>query len=222
MLVGVPARGPSRLARAVIAADTAILVLGVGVALFMNPIWIAIGQERAGVPAITGFTSEQVRTVTSAILADLFFGPPAFDVTVAGSPVLGPAERGHMVDVRHLLLALLALLGLAALSLAVVLARHHRSAPAWRAVSLGAAGLAIAGIIAGVAIFFFFDTAFELFHRVFFPQGNFSFDPRTQRLTQLFPERFFTETASGIAVTGLALAVAVALLARRRAVRLRR
>lgn len=67
---------------------------------------------------------------------------------------------------------------------------------------------------------FFFDAAFLLFHRVFFPQGNFTFDPGTQRLVQLFPEQFWTETAIGIAAVGLVLAIVVTLLARRRAAQL--
>ena len=61
-----------------------------------------------------------------------------------------------------------------------------------------------------------------MFPLVFFPQGNFMFDPSVQRLVQLFPEQFWTETAIGIALVGLALALAVTVLARRRTTRLER
>ncbi len=66
----------------------------------------------------------------------------------------------------------------------------------------------------------FFDAAFLLFHLVVFPQGNFSFDLRTQRLTQRFHDQFWPETSIGIAAVGLAIAVAVTLIARRQAARL--
>jgi uncharacterized membrane protein len=87
----------------------------------------------------------------------------------------------------------------------------------WRAVARGSAALALAGVVIGLAVVFFFDAAFLAFHLIFFPQGNFLFDPRIQRLTQLFPEQLFIETSTALAVTGLAIAVGVTVLARRAA-----
>lgn len=85
----------------------------------------------------------------------------------------------------------------------------------WRAGARGSAALALVGIVIGVVALFFFDAAFLLFHRVFFPQGNFSFDPRTERLTQLLPDQFWTETSIGITIVGLAIALTVTFVARR-------
>ena len=39
-------------------------------------------------------------TATDAIVADLVFGPPDFDVEVGGVPVLIEREQQHMRDVR--------------------------------------------------------------------------------------------------------------------------
>lgn len=200
---------------------TVIVILGVAVSLFFNPLWIGFEQERAGVPAITGWTSGQVRAVTGSILADLFVGPPTFAAAVDGQPVLDAAERSHMVDVRYVLLPAMIVLGSAAVLLAMLVAVGRRQAWLWRAIARGSGALTVAGIVIGIAVVFFFDAAFLLFHLVFFPQGNFSFDPRTQRLTQLFPEPFWTETAIAIALVGLLLAAGVTLAARRRAARLR-
>ena len=36
--------------------------------------------------------------------------------------------------------------------------------------------------------------AFEIFHRLFFAGGSYTFDPRTDRLVQLFPFDFWSET----------------------------
>ena len=194
---------------------TIVVVIGFTVALFFNPLWIGFEQERTGVPAITGYTPEQVRTVTGSVLADLFFGPPEFAVVVNGQPVLDAAERSHMVDVHNVLLPVAGLFGLAIVVLVGFVATSRRRIWLWRAISRGSAALALVGIVVGVAVLFFFDAAFLLFHLVFFPQGNFSFDPRTERLTQLFPDQFWTETSLGIALVGLATAITVSLVARR-------
>jgi len=204
---------------AVAAAATPIVVIGVTVLLFFNPLFIGFEQDQAGVPAITGYTPEQVRSVTGSILADLIVGPPAFTAAVNGQPVLDAAERSHMVDVRNVLLPLATLFVAATLALIAVAAVNRRSAWAWRAIERGSGALAVAGVLIGVAVLFFFDAAFLLFHLVFFPQGNFSFDPRSQRLTQLFPVQFWSETAIGIALVGITLALGVTLVARRRIAR---
>ena len=199
---------------------TVIVVIGLTVGLFFNPLWIGFEQERTGVPAITGYTSDQVQGVTGSILADLYFGPPAFAVAVNGQPVLDGAERSHMVDVRTVLVPVTILFGVALAVLVALVAANRRSAWVWRAIARGSSAVVLVGIVVGVAVLFFFDAVFLLFHLVVFPQGNFSFDPRTQRLTQLFPDQFWTETSIAIAVVGLAIALAVSLVARRQAARL--
>lgn len=208
--------------RAVLAGvATAIVLLGVSVALFFNPIWIGFEQESAGVPDITGWTSEQVEAVTGSLLFDLFIGPPAFSASVDGRPVLDAAERSHMVDVRNVLLPAVLVAGAAAAVLIILLAVSRHDAWLWRAIALGSGALTFVGAVVGAAVVFFFDAAFLLFHRVFFPQGNFTFDARTERLTQLFPDQFWTETALAISVIGLLTAAVVTVVAWRRADRLR-
>lgn len=201
-------------------AATMIVIIGFTVALFFNPLWIAFEQDRTGVSAITGYTPEQVRAVTDSILADLIVGPPEFAVAVDGQPVLDAAERSHMVDVRNVLPPFGALLAIATVTLGAIMAVNRRSDRLWRAIARGSGALALVGIVVGVAVLFFFDAAFLLFHLVFFPQGNFSFDPRTERLTQLFPDQFWTETSIGIAIVGLVIATGLSLGARWKAARL--
>jgi len=91
-----------------------IALIGITVALFFNPLWIGFEEERAGVPAITGSTPEEVRGVTGSILADVIFGPPAFAAEVNGRPVLDAAERSHMVDVHNVLRVFGGIAGLSA------------------------------------------------------------------------------------------------------------
>ena len=210
----------ARLLGAWATAATVIVIVGLTVVLFFNPLWIAFEQNRTGVPGITSYTPDQVRSATDSILADLIFGPPEFAVAVDGAPVLDAAERAHMVDVRNVLTTFGGLVAIATLTLGAVVAVNRRAAWLWRAVARGSGALALVGVVVGVAVLFFFDAAFLIFHQVFFPQGNFSFDPRTERLTQLFPDQFWTETSMAIAVVGLTIAVAVTLASRRRAAHL--
>ena len=211
---------PTAFLGAVASVATVIALIGITVALFFNPLWIGFGQERAGVPAITGYTPEEVRGVTGSILADVIFGPPAFAAAVNGRPVLDAAERSHMVDVHNVLRVFGGIAGLAIVSLVTIVGTGRWSRWVWRAIAHGSSALVLVGVVVGVASLFFFDAAFLLFHRVFFPQGNFSFDPRTQRLTQLFPDQFWTETSIGIAIVGLVIAITVTLVARRLSARL--
>ena len=219
-MTGVGRRGPVVLA---VAAGIAavIVIVGVAVATFFNPLWIGFEQERSGVPAITGWTTEQVRSATGSILADLFLGPPSFAAALNGKPVLDAAERSHMVDVRNVVLPAMMVFGVAVVLLAALFVTKRRQAWFWRAIAVGSGVLTAVGVAAGVAVLFFFDAAFRLFHLVFFPQGNFTFDPRTERLTQLFPDQFWTETAIVIAVVGLLIAASMTVVARRQAGRLR-
>lgn len=218
-----PASGAKSAARSlVVAAATIVVIVGVTIAVFFNPVWIDVAQGRARVAAIIGYSPEQVRDVTGSILADLLIGPPDFAVTIDGQAVLGPTERLHMVDVRNVVLPFAWLLMIVGSGLAVVVVRNRRTSWVWRAMARGSMALGFVTVAAGGAIVLAFDKAFLAFHLVFFPQGNFTFDPGTQRLVQLFPENVWTETATGVAVVGLVLAIAVTVLARRRAAALER
>ena len=79
-------------------------------------------------PAITGFTLDQIRAATGSIVAGLFFGPPNFSITVNARPVLDAAERSHMVDVRTVLLAFGIVVAIPVVLLAAIVLPNRRSA----------------------------------------------------------------------------------------------
>ena len=197
----------------VIAVSTIIVIIGLTVALFFNPVWVGFAQERAGVAEITGYSPAQVRTVTDAIVSDVILGPPDFTVSIDGQPVLSALERSHMVDVYLVVRRALVVFAIAVAALIVVFATNRGQAWPWRAVTAGSGVLVAIGGVIGIGVVFFFDAVFLLFHRVFFAQGNFTFDPRTQRLVQLLPDQFWTESVTVVALTGFAIAVLVTLLA---------
>lgn len=204
-----------RLAGIAVVFATALVITGASIALFFNPAWVSFAQGRADAAAYTGWTPGQVDTVTRDIVLEVWFGPGTFAQDVAGEPVFVERERSHMADVRAIVLAFYALVAVALAALVIAGVASRGSRWFWRAVSIGAGGLAGGAIVIGGAFLVFFDTAFTLFHQLFFAAGTWSFDPATDRLVQLFPYHFWTETSVAIAAVGLGLTLCVWALARR-------
>jgi integral membrane protein (TIGR01906 family) len=198
-----------RAATTLIAVATALGIVAIVMPLFLNPIWVAFEQGRAEASAWSGFTESDLRAATDAILADLVFGPPAFDVQVDGATVLNERERGHMRDVRTVFLGFFALaigLGVAAVAVATRRRRAGDGASTWRAIRGGAIGLIVVLLVGGLLSVVTFDLLFEVFHRIFFAGGSYTFDPATERLVQLFPFRFWQETAMALGAVCIVVA----------------
>jgi integral membrane protein (TIGR01906 family) len=137
----------------------------------------------------------------------------------ADAPRFDPAlftedEYSHMADVRRVFdgAKILIPAGLFVMAIRLQRARSRSAATMLRLIRDGAmwAGVAVAviGIVAAVA----FDAAFLLFHQLFFPQGNFLFDPATSNLLRLYPDWYWQGITFriGLSFIGLAAAVAVA------------
>jgi integral membrane protein (TIGR01906 family) len=208
-----------RLAGILTAIATAVVITAVAIVPFLSPAWVAFEQDRAEATAWTGYTTAELRAATDAILADLVVGPPDFDAAVRGEPVLTERERSHMRDVRGVFggFAALALVSAGGLVAAYVLARRlGHPERAWHAIRNGARGLAIGVVVAGVIALVAFDAAFEVFHRLFFSGGSYMFDPGTERLVQLFPFAFWSETSMAVGAVILVISLGVAFTAGRR------
>lgn len=209
-----------RIGSIVLAVATAVAIVSGSMLPFFNPLWVGFEQRRADALAWTGFSDAELTAATNAILADLVLGPPDFDVAIGGEPVLNDRERGHMRDVRTVFLGF----GLLAAAAVVVLAagwrRARRGGSALarfrRSARRGAAGLALAMVALGIVAFVAFDALFELFHVLLFPGGSYTFDPRTERLVQLFPFRFWFETSLALGALILLVCGAVSLVTRPR------
>ena len=200
----------ARLGAWLLASATALVLLGASVAPFLTPAFVRFEQDRVGVGALTGYGPAELDAITGALLGDLVLWRGDFDVSVGGAPVLGEPERAHMRDVRGVFTGFWVLVAAARVVL-IVAYRRSRGTEArfarWRAVAGGARGLAIAIVVVGAFVVFAFDAAFEVFHRLFFSAGSYTFDPGTDRLVQLFPQQLWSETA--IAVGGVALAASI-------------
>jgi integral membrane protein (TIGR01906 family) len=201
------------------ALATAVVIVAVAILPFLTPAWVDFDQGWAGAIGYTGFTHDELRTATDSILADLVVGPPDFDVTIRGVTVLNERERAHMRDVRGVfagfaVLAVLAAVGLVAAYVGARRLGHPERA--WSAIRSGARGLMVGVVVAGLIAFFAFDAAFEAFHQLFFLGGSYTFNPATDRLVQLFPDAFWSETTMAVGAVVLVLSLLVAKFAGRR------
>jgi Protein of unknown function (DUF1461) len=210
----------SRIGAWLVASATALVILGATVAPFLTPAAVRFEQDRAGAGSLSGFSAARLDAVTGALLGDLVLWRGDFDVAVDGAPVLTERERAHMRDVRGVFTAFWILAGLSLVALVVVFRRVRGTEArfaAWRAVAGGARALAIALVLVGAVVLLAFEAAFEVFHRLFFSAGSYTFDPATDRLVQLFPMAFWSEVAAAVGIAALVVALLTAWQAGRRA-----
>jgi integral membrane protein (TIGR01906 family) len=145
------------------------------------------------------------------------FGPGTFEFGWSGGArFFDPSESSHLHDARTLLLVFLALVAVSLIGLVAVLARRGGDPQVWRAAGRGGLALAALLLAGGVAFLVAFDIAFELFHRVFFPQGNWAFDPSRQRMVQLYPIAFWQYASAALATLSIAAGLALWAVARTR------
>ena len=124
-------------------------------------------------------------------------------------------EISHMTDVRRVFdgAKLLIPAGFFVMAIRLQRARARSAEAMLRLVRDGAvaAGVVVAalGLVATLA----FDQAFLIFHEVFFPQGNFLFDPATSNLVRLYPDWYWQGITFRIGLSFIAIAAAVAVAA---------
>lgn len=108
-----------------------------------------------------------------------------------GARIFDAAERSHLSDVRGVFRGVGIAWAVSGLVLGAVLVRGRlrgHLAVLARDAALGAGGLVLVlAAFAAVA----FGPAFLLFHQIFFPQGNFLFDPATSNLLRVYPEPYW-------------------------------
>jgi len=202
--IGTTSRASS-VAAALVAPATMIVILAVSLLLLMTPIWMHFALPIAW----SGGDPTYGLQLSDNTISELFFGPGTFSA-------FGADEAAHMRDVRVVFWGFMAL---AAMSVALIgwrVARHGGEARTWRSISRGGLALAVILAVVGPLALLFFDSAFELFHRIFFPGGNFSF-PADSLLIQLYPFVFWELSAGALGILSIVGGLIVWWLARRRA-----
>jgi integral membrane protein (TIGR01906 family) len=197
---------------------TAVAVLGVGLLVLLSPFYIHAALDMAGAPARLGISPTETHAASDRTVGELLFGPATFAFAGPdGRPFYDPAEAAHMRDVRSVLFGFLGLAALGGALFAIGLARGWREPSAWRAVAGGGLALAFVLVVMGAFAWLAFEVAFEFFHVLLFPAGNWAFDPSAQRLVQLYPLAFWQLSAAALGVIGVSGGLALWLIGRRRA-----
>ena len=170
---------------------------------------VAGGTQQIELPALVDVHRRTIAYVLSEApaLPDLPGRP--------GVPLFDESETSHMRDVRTVFGgARVVQLGAFVVIAAVLLLRRTAGRAALlravRAAAVGATGgTAVVALAAAVA----FDRLFLLFHEVFFPQGNFLFDPRSSNLLAVYPEPYWEGITLRIGGSFVLLAAAAAIAA---------
>lgn len=201
---------------------TILALIALAVLPLLTPWFTHAALEAADSAARLGLTEAQARALSDRSVEELVLGPGDFLIEGPdGEPFYDADERSHLGDARLLLGVLLAAGGVSILGLALALLRwSDRRAAVWTVIGRTGLTTAIVVVVLGLVSLVAFDALFTLFHRVFFPGGNWSFDPATQRLVQLYPFAFWQIAASALGVLVFLLGLATWLLGRWRSRRL--
>ncbi|MFI5261497.1 MAG: DUF1461 domain-containing protein [Candidatus Limnocylindrales bacterium] len=208
----------------VVAVATALVILALVLLVLTTALYMHPALAQADSAAYLGTSTATARQLSDLTIRELYLGPGtfAFSWTPGGTvqPFYDAAEVQHLQAVH---VVLFGFLGLAAVGLVVLvtgLLTVRGEAWFWQAVSRGAAGLAVVLVVVGVFAAVAFDQAFTLFHEIFFPGGDWSFDPATEHLVQLYPTPFWELTAGVLVGASVAIGAGVWWLARRHSRRL--
>ena len=124
-------------------------------------------------------------------------------------------ETAHMADVRRVFdgAKLLIPAGLFVMAIRLQRARARSAEAMFQLVRDGAVAAGVAVAAVGIFVALAFEQAFLLFHEVFFPQGNFLFDPATSNLVRLYPDWYWQGITFRVGLSFIALAAVVAVAA---------
>ena len=140
--------------------------------------------------------------------------PPTFEAEVRFTD----DEYAHMADVRNVFATarVLVPVGLFLVIVRLQRARAARPRAIWRLLRDGGLISAAAVALIGVVALFAFEPLFLAFHYVFFPQGNFLFDPATSNLIRLYPDWYWEGISLRVGISFIAVALGLAALAQAR------
>jgi integral membrane protein (TIGR01906 family) len=192
------------------AAFTLLALLALTLGLFLLPPIVHLLLDLANAADSLNVAAPVAHSLSDALVRDLLVGG-AFDVPLSGEPLLSASERSHLVDVG-VLFRILMIAG--AISLAVLTTLFIRKRRwFYQALHDGALLLGTGAALVGGAFALAFDATFTFAHELLFPAGNWTFNPATDRLVQLYPMNFwllaaisFCVVLVGAAALGLSLA----------------
>ena len=215
---GRAAGGPGRIVRGLVFIGTLLAIVALALLPLLTPVFIHPALDASGSAAELGVSAKSAAALSDRSVGELIWGPGTFAFTGPdGVPFYDPAEQGHLGDARLLLWLCLVAGAISACGIGLALARVRGAArrALWGTVSAAGASAVVAVIVLGAVSLVAFATLFELFHEVFFPAGNWAFDPATQHLVQLYPFAFWQIAAAVLGILAAALGAVAWWLGRR-------
>jgi len=213
-----------RIASVGVAVSTALAIVAAVLLVLTTPLYMHPALDQSQSAAYLGTVPATARQLSDLTIHELYAGPGtfAFSWTPGGvvQPFYDAAEIQHLQAVHVVLFGFLALAAIGVLLLMVGLATVRGAAWFWRAMARGAISVASALLVIGVFAAVAFEQAFTLFHEIFFPGGDWSFDPATEHLVQLYPTAFWELTAGVLVGASVLIGLVVWWFARRRAMHL--
>ena len=171
---------------------TVLAIIALAVLPLLTPWFIHRALDAAGSAELLGLTETQTHKMSDRSVEQLVLGGDFDFAGPDGEPFYDPDERGHLGDARLLLGVFLVAGGIGIIAIGAALgAWRDRRAAIWTVVRRAGLTASLVVVVLGFVSLVAFDSLFTLFHQVFFPGGNWSFDPSTQRLVQLYPFRFW-------------------------------
>jgi integral membrane protein (TIGR01906 family) len=185
--------------RLLVPVATMLAIGAVALLVLLTPLFVHAALDLAGAPAAVGLSPTQAHEYSDRTVSELLIGPAIFEFSAPdGSAFYTADERAHMRDVRAVLFGFLGPAAVATVVLTIIAVRRRGDRLAVKAIGRGGLALAIGTVVIGAIAAVAFDAAFEFFHWLLFPGGNFSFDPTSQRLVQLYPYAFWQLSAAAL------------------------
>jgi integral membrane protein (TIGR01906 family) len=192
-----------------------LVIVALALLPLLTPWFMHRALEAAGSADRLGLTAAETAAASDQTLQDLLLGGDFDLVTPDGVPFYDADERRHLADARLLLGLTLTAGGISLIGLAAALVRWpERRRATWTVIRRAGLATAITVVVLGFVSLVAFDSLFTLFHQLFFPGGNWSFDPSTQRIVQLYPFRFWQIAAAALGTLMVVLGLATWLVGR--------
>ena len=175
-----------------------IVALGITLPILIRPFYYA-QIESLELPRSTDLTPEEIKEAYDEMMDYCLGLRPDFS---AGVLEFSESGASHFADVRALFFVDFAIIGICAIALLIIIIVIKkrklnlyrfcgRSAPFWSVASIAS----ICAII-GISCAINFHSTFVFFHKLFFiGKTNWAFDPATDPIILLLPNKFFSNCA---------------------------
>ena len=169
-----------------------LIALAAAFVLYFRPLYYR-DISRLGLNGTYGLSAGQIRENYDALID--YNSPFSYDTLQF--PDLPASEEGliHFIEVKQLFMSIF-LLGLICLFLLLILLPLQRArGKLGSCLTVSALMTVLLPTVVGIGVVVRFDDAFLLFHRLFFQNDFWLFDPETDPIILLLPDTFFMHCA---------------------------